>query len=1062
VAYRAEIEIGVKGIRSLEQLRSEINKSAQAADSLADALSSRGRLTQSLNAYESLLSKASKTLKQVTAGTQGETRAIREYVTILGQSNEAQARQNKLIEREIALRNRLKDAGPRTALRAQERSIFVEETISRGRSARIARERSAFLQGPGRTVSAEASAQLAIQESKRRQEAFKAQDRFAREIFNIERNFDKKINDSKIDNMLKTFKLEEDMQIRLFNKALDLDKKEGAAFDTELRRRTAAKEAAFEKERKIAEQVARSSPIGGAEDIPGSPAFLRARSRRRREAASNALIGGAFPLLFGQGIGAAAGGAIGGGAGGLLGGQFGFGLSLVGTAAGSAIDTLVAKAAELGKALDPVSGNVDTIIQSLGLVNTATGKYIKRLEEVAGKQVALEEATKQLALVVGDEGVQALKEFGEATKDLGNAVSKFITQIAADAAKLLQPATRATGNVISVISEQRAALSSSDPRLAGLQQEFTQNTGERTRAEITAELLETYREITKEAEKEAKAKLAALDPSNAALKTAERRLEIEQLNGDILNDQVFNLEKQQLAADLIADRTDLRRKAEGDVALQATLQNKLKKRQLDYEKDLVALINKRGDAEEEAAKKARRAMERRMREFKRLQEKEQREAERRNNQFNSSLLFFNSVYSERQNLFDQVVKIQKGEEEMLIRQNKDAVNRLEIEKHSLKIKQDKRIEDAKSVQEELMLDGAFVIQNKNLQLQFDLKEALRNQTLARLRAEKLVTEELQEQERQTALRDIDRSIQRIDVGIASPFSNEGEQQLLLLEQQFRREDQIAQGKVKLLNLEKELLSTTEDTSDSVIKDLQRNIAVEKAFQTDLQNRLDILDLAEQKQLNLNQTIEKYGFLANELSTAMTSAVQAVVTGTGTVEEAFSTMFANIGKAFIDMATQMMAQKLFMTVLGALGGGGGFSFAGGSASSGLSAANLMGGTGPLNAGLFGRASGGSVLPGSTYMVGERGPELLTMTPSGGYVTNNSASQAAMDRYSSGNTRGGAISVNYNVTEINGMKFVTEDQFRAGISQAAKQGADGGFNRTMSSLKNSRSTRSRVGV
>jgi hypothetical protein len=86
----------------------------------------------------------------------------------------------------------------------------------------------------------------------------------------------------------------------------------------------------------------------------------------------------------------------------------------------------------------------------------------------------------------------------------------------------------------------------------------------------------------------------------------------------------------------------------------------------------------------------------------------------------------------------------------------------------------------------------------------------------------------------------------------------------------------------------------------------------------------------------------------------------------------------------------------------------------------------------------------------------------MGPSGGYVTSNSASQAAMDRYSSGNARGGSISVNYNVTDINGMRFVTEDQFRAGVAQAAKQGADGGFNRTMSSLKNNRSTRSRIGV
>ena len=44
---------------------------------------------------------------------------------------------------------------------------------------------------------------------------------------------------------------------------------------------------------------------------------------------SSGAIGGAFPLLFGQGGGAALGGAVGGSAGGLMGGQFGkFALSL--------------------------------------------------------------------------------------------------------------------------------------------------------------------------------------------------------------------------------------------------------------------------------------------------------------------------------------------------------------------------------------------------------------------------------------------------------------------------------------------------------------------------------------------------------------------------------------------------------------------------------------------------------------------------------------------------------------------------------------------------------------
>ena len=53
--------------------------------------------------------------------------------------------------------------------------------------------------------------------------------------------------------------------------------------------------------------------------------------------ASSAIIGGAFPLLFGQTGAAAAGGALGGGLGGILGGQFGFALSIAGTAIGQFI-----------------------------------------------------------------------------------------------------------------------------------------------------------------------------------------------------------------------------------------------------------------------------------------------------------------------------------------------------------------------------------------------------------------------------------------------------------------------------------------------------------------------------------------------------------------------------------------------------------------------------------------------------------------------------------------------------------------------------------------------------
>lgn len=63
-----------------------------------------------------------------------------------------------------------------------------------------------------------------------------------------------------------------------------------------------------------------------------------ARKKKLGAAAQNALIGGAFPLLFGQTGAAAIGGGIGGAIGGLVGGQLGFGLSLLGTFIGDLID----------------------------------------------------------------------------------------------------------------------------------------------------------------------------------------------------------------------------------------------------------------------------------------------------------------------------------------------------------------------------------------------------------------------------------------------------------------------------------------------------------------------------------------------------------------------------------------------------------------------------------------------------------------------------------------------------------------------------------------------------
>jgi len=169
----------------------------------------------------------------------------------------------------------------------------------------------------------------------------------------------------------------------------------------------------------------------------------------RGMATSNAIIGGAFPLLFGQGPGAALGGAAGGFGGGLIGGQFGFALSLAGTALGSAIDnvvkTLVGGASELGQALGPFTQDMEAVTASLGLQNSVQQAQLQLIEQVEGKTAAFNAAMKIMANDIGQRGVNALKQFGESTRILSSQFTLAITKLQAFAAGVANFVLRITG-----------------------------------------------------------------------------------------------------------------------------------------------------------------------------------------------------------------------------------------------------------------------------------------------------------------------------------------------------------------------------------------------------------------------------------------------------------------------------------------------------------------------------------------------------------------------------------------------------------------------------------------
>jgi TP901 family phage tail tape measure protein len=208
----------------------------------------------------------------------------------------------------------------------------------------------------------------------------------------------------------------------------------------------------------------------------------------------------------------------------------------------------------------------------------------------------------------------------------------------------------------------------------------------------------------------------------------------------------------------------------------------------------------------------------------------------------------------------------------------------------------------------------------------------------------------------------------------------------------------------------------------------------------------------------------YAGIANTIANGVGGAIDALSSGVDNLGETLQSLAADILKA----VGKMLIFYALAQAFGALGGNDGvgvFSFL----------AKAFGG---------GRASGGPVAPNTNYIVGENGPELLSMGGSGGkvYSNNDSKMQSAMSRYSrgargegviagsGGSDSGGsaaaagpmAIDVRYSVERINDVEYVTASQFQAGLRQAAQQGAAQGEQRTLRRLQQSPSTRKRVGV
>jgi hypothetical protein len=220
----------------------------------------------------------------------------------------------------------------------------------------------------------------------------------------------------------------------------------------------------------------------------------------------------------------------------------------------------------------------------------------------------------------------------------------------------------------------------------------------------------------------------------------------------------------------------------------------------------------------------------------------------------------------------------------------------------------------------------------------------------------------------------------------------------------------------------------------------------------------------------------YKDIGSAMASTLTDGVAGLVAGTTTAEQVFSDFLKNIGQALMKAAQQMIAQYLAIAAAKALAG----LFGGGAATP----------TGTLPqtdmfkyVNLDGlRAAGGPVSSNSSYMVGEKGPELF-MPSTAGTIIPADATAAAMARYQrqGGGSGGGnsssdamgdgaaatpVLSMSFETTRFLGQDYVSTDQLQAAMmateKRAAAAGAKAGAAQITSKLQQSPNYRRQVGL
>ena len=327
--YNVDIAVGLKGADKLKGFNQSVKNTVQQVQGLTKSLKNSAKnqnlLINSFNNLNEVLNKAQKNFNSVASGTKLQKKAAQELLGAEKRLNKEYEQRNRLLDRfrnrnkkftatEKAIRRneQLRERKPIQEIRSPAAGSFKDFSRSATQFRREIISSNAYrnpnLVGPFQASQLEnipgfGMGSLQGQSSPvgdRIAKALENEKKLVKEVEAIRGRASKK-------------------RAANTKRQLSLEKRSNAFVKKAIKEETALRKKAEKEANELATK-------------------RRARRQKLGSTASSAIIGGAFPLLFGQTGAAAVGGGIGGAAGGLIGGQFGFALSILGTAIGSAID----------------------------------------------------------------------------------------------------------------------------------------------------------------------------------------------------------------------------------------------------------------------------------------------------------------------------------------------------------------------------------------------------------------------------------------------------------------------------------------------------------------------------------------------------------------------------------------------------------------------------------------------------------------------------------------------------------------------------------------------------